>query len=125
MRNAINDHVSDWPRPARIVNDVGKLLQSQLGDEPIPGHRIRRQAERIGGYSRDSILRSDYCYSRVNASPVSFRYPIFEYVRRGQCVVPVCFFQMSGWLTNLEVQEGEEGALDARPDGCAPQGSDH
>ena len=119
MRNAINEQVSEWPAAARIANDVGKLLQSQFGDKPIPGHLIRRQAERIGGYRRDSILPSDYCYNRVNRARISCAHPVFECLGRNEYRYLGPNFTYTGHILWKPVHESEravgcwsEGRLD-------------
>jgi hypothetical protein len=43
----------------------------------LMGTVIKRRAERIGGYKKDSILPSDYCYNYVNRATYSCRTPLF------------------------------------------------
>ncbi len=72
--------VQDWPKMPRAVNQATALLQTQYGDEGIPGKQLKREAERIGGYKKGSVILSDYCYNLINKATYSFRYPILERV---------------------------------------------
>lgn len=76
--------ISEWPNAARIVNEVGIWLQAQFGDKGIPAEEFKREIEHIGGYSRDSVLPSDYCYNVINKPPYSFQYRLLIRVGRGR-----------------------------------------
>jgi hypothetical protein len=76
--------VNRWPRAARIVNEAGRNLQAQSGEELLKAKDIQQEIVRLGGFARGSVLPSDYCYNRINKAPYSFCYPVFEWVERGK-----------------------------------------
>lgn len=73
---------TSWPKAAQVINESGSRLHARYDDGPIPGSIIRREAERLGDYARDSVLPSDYCYNRINTAAFSGMYPVFEYLGR-------------------------------------------
>ncbi len=73
-----------WPRMAQAVNAAGARLQAQYGEEGIPADVLAREAERLGGYGRDSVVPPDYCYNVINKAPYSFTYPVLVRVARGR-----------------------------------------
>ncbi len=73
-----------WPRMASVVDEAGARLQAEYGAEGIPAEAFRREIERLGGYRRDSVLPSDYCYNVVNKAPISLRHPSLLRVGRGR-----------------------------------------
>jgi hypothetical protein len=74
---------TDWPRAAQVVNEAGSNLQAQLGDV-LPKQDIDREIVRLGRYTAGGIPPADYCYNLINRAPLSFRYPVFEWVERGR-----------------------------------------
>ena len=72
-----------WPRMASVVDEAGARLQAEYGAEGIPAEAFRREIERLGGYGRDSVPPSDYCYNVVNRAPPSLRHPSLLRVGRG------------------------------------------
>jgi hypothetical protein len=76
--------VNRWPRAAQIVNKAGKNLQAQLGKELLKAKDIQQEIVCLGGFARDSVLPSDYCYNRINRARYSFCYPVFKWVERGK-----------------------------------------
>jgi hypothetical protein len=74
----------DWTKAANIINESGKLLQSQLGDEIITTGDIEKEVERLGFYKRYSVPPSDFCYNLINKYQGSFCILLFEWVERGK-----------------------------------------
>jgi hypothetical protein len=74
--------ITEWPNAPRIVNEVGAHLQEQYGEEGIPTDEFKRGIERTGGFAKDSVLPSDYCYNSINKAPISFQYRLL--IRLGQ-----------------------------------------
>lgn len=54
-----------------VLEIVGKKLQTQYGDDPIPRKKIVEEALLICNYAKSSIIPSDFCYNSVNKDPVS------------------------------------------------------
>lgn len=73
-----------WPRMASVADEAGARHQAQYGEKGIPAEALMREAERLGGYGRDSVLPSDYCYNVVNRALVSLRHPSLVRVGRGR-----------------------------------------
>lgn len=69
---------------AEVVDRSARQLQDQLGDEPIPTGILQREIERIGGYSRGSIMPSDFCYNLINRAGFSCRQPVLVRVSHGR-----------------------------------------
>ena len=69
---------------AKIINEAAARLQSQYGEEGIPADVLGREAECLGGYGRDSVVPSDFCYNVVNRAPGSFTHPVLLRVARGR-----------------------------------------
>jgi hypothetical protein len=76
--------LDDWPEVARVVNQAGKSLRPRPGETLLRTGDLQRAIERLGGYAKGAIAPTDYCYNRVNKSPGSCRYPVFEWVKRGR-----------------------------------------
>ena len=75
--------VQKWPKMAQVVNQAAQELRMQYGDD-IPADAIMRNCERIGGYRRDSVLPSDYCYNVINKAEFSFQYLVLVRMGRGR-----------------------------------------
>ena len=73
-----------WPRMVQTVNEAAAHLHPQYGDDGIPSDVLKREIERIGGYGRDSVIPSDYCYNVINRASFSFRHWVLIRVRRGR-----------------------------------------
>lgn len=54
-----------------VLEMVGKQLQAQYGDDPIPLKKIVEEALLICNYAKSSIIPSDFCYNSVNKDPAS------------------------------------------------------
>ena len=67
---------------AQAVDEAAAKLQPQY-EGGIPSDVFTREIERIGGYGRDSVLPSDYCYNVINRASFSFRHPVLVRVSRG------------------------------------------
>lgn len=76
--------LSQWPKMAQVVNEAAAGLEAQYGGEGIPADALMREIERIGGYRRESVLPSDYCYNRINKAENSFQCPVLVQVSRGR-----------------------------------------
>ena len=76
--------LSKWPEVARHVNQAGKNLKRRFGEKLLRTEDIEREVRSLGGYARGNVLPTDYCYNRINKAPVSFCYPVFEWVERGR-----------------------------------------
>lgn len=74
----------ELPRMAQTVNEAAAQLHPQYGDDGIPLDVLMREIERIGGYARDSVIPSDYCYNVINKVEFSFRHPVLVRVGRGR-----------------------------------------
>ena len=68
---------------AQTVDEAAAGLHPHYGNEGIPSDVLKREIERIGGYARDSVLPSDYCYNVINRASFSFRHPVLVKVSRG------------------------------------------
>ena len=68
---------------ARVVDEAAAGLHHQYADG-IPSDVLKRQIERIGGYARDSVIPSDYCYSVINKATFSLRHPVLVRVGWGK-----------------------------------------
>jgi len=68
----------------QIVNEVAAQLQAQYGESSIPVEVLMREVEKRGGYRKDSIIPSDYCYNLINKAAYSFKHPILVRVERGR-----------------------------------------
>lgn len=79
-----NSPAHQWPRMAQAVNEAAVRLQPHYGEAGIPSDVLAREAERLGGYGRGSIVPADYCYNAINKAPYSFRYPLLLRVERGR-----------------------------------------
>lgn len=73
-----------WPRMAQVVDEAAGDLHSRYGKEGIPSDVLKREIERIGGYARESVLPSDYCYNVINRALYSFRHLMLVRVGRGR-----------------------------------------
>jgi len=71
------------PKMAQIVSEAAALLHTHYS-EGIPVSMLKREIERIGGYGRDSVIPSDYCYNVINKAPYSCRHPVLVRVERGR-----------------------------------------
>lgn len=74
----------NWPKMARLVNEAAKRLHEEYGEEGIPSDVLMREVERLGGYARNSVLPSDYCYNRINRASFSCKHPVLEHIRPGR-----------------------------------------
>jgi len=79
-----NAPVHTWPKMAQVVNEAAAQLHKHYGEEGIPSDVLKREIERIGGYGKDSVIPSDYCYNVINKAPFSFRYLALVRVGRGR-----------------------------------------
>lgn len=79
-----NAPVHAWPKMAQGVNEAAARLHKHYGEEGIPSDVLKREIERIGGYGKDSVIPSDYCYNVINKAPFSFRYLALVRVGRGR-----------------------------------------
>ena len=75
---------NQWPRMAQTVNDAAAGLHAEYGEQGIPSDVLKREIERIGGYAKDSVLPSDYCYNVINGASFSLRHPVLVRVERGR-----------------------------------------
>jgi hypothetical protein len=74
------------------IDQVGRQLQQQYGNRPIPRQDIVREVVRLTGYSASSVMPSDFCYNRTNLGARPVEYCVFEeegsgyfrYVGRGR-----------------------------------------
>ncbi len=80
MQDSLPDH---WPKHARVMCEAGRRLQSHYGDKPVSVADIQQEINHIGGYARDSLRPSDYCYNLLNKAGVSGTCPVFVRVERG------------------------------------------
>lgn len=69
---------------AQVVDEAAAGLHAQYGEGGIPSDVLKREIERIGGYARDSVLPSDYCYNVINRASFSFKHPLLVRVERGR-----------------------------------------
>lgn len=69
---------------AQAVDEAAAGLHSQHGKEGIPSDVLKREIERVGGYARDSVNPSDYCYNVINRASFSSRHPVLVRVERGR-----------------------------------------
>lgn len=76
--------LGQWPRMAQVVDEAAAELHAQYGNDGIPSDVLKREIERIGGYARDSVLPSDYCYNVINRASFSFRHMVLVRVGRGR-----------------------------------------
>lgn len=83
-KNLSDPAVNTWPRMPQVVNEAAAQLQMHYGDEGIPSHILQREIERLGGYRRDSVLPSDYCYNAINKAAFSFQHRVLVRVGRGR-----------------------------------------
>lgn len=71
-----------------IIENVGRKLQAQFGDNPIPVNEIVKEARKISNcrYAKSSIMPSDFCYNSVNKDPASasMNNPMFRRDARGK-----------------------------------------
>jgi hypothetical protein len=74
----------DWPNMPRAVNQAATQLHLEFGDEAIPAEVLQREAERIGGFRKGSVLPSDYCYNIINRASYSFHHLMLVLVERGR-----------------------------------------
>ena len=69
---------------AQVVDEAAAGLHTQYGEGGIPSDVLKREIERLGGYRRDSVIPSDYCYNVINRAPFSFKCPMLVRVERGR-----------------------------------------
>ncbi len=85
MVRIIHDfNVQNWPKMPQIVNEAAAQLQAQYGEAGIPVELLMRKIEELGGYRRDSVIPSDYCYNVINKAPASFKHLVLIRVGRGR-----------------------------------------
>ena len=84
MLKAAAGAVNGWPRLARMMDEAGRRLQAQHGEEPIPREAIQQEVCRLGGYRGSGVLPSDYSYNLVNQAAFSMLYPVFVRVEHGR-----------------------------------------
>lgn len=82
--NLYNAPVHTWPKMPQVVNKAAAQLHPQYGEQGIPSDVFKREIERIGGYGKDSVIPSDYCYNVINKAPFSFRHLVLVRVGRGR-----------------------------------------
>jgi hypothetical protein len=77
---------NEWPDAAQVVNRAGKNLKPRFGGGLLTTKDIQQEIEFLskGKYKKGNILPSDYCYNLINRAPVSFRFPVFEWVEWGK-----------------------------------------
>ena len=68
----------------RALEQAGRELQVQYGNEPIPRGELVTRTARLARCSRSSVLPSDYAFNRVNRGVVSRVRPMFIREGRGQ-----------------------------------------
>ena len=74
------------------IDQVGRTLQQQYGDKPIPSGDIIREVVKLTGYSSASVMPRDFCFNRTNKGARPVEYCVFEeegsgyyrYVGRGR-----------------------------------------
>jgi hypothetical protein len=76
--------LNEWPRMAQLVDEAAAGLHPQYGKDGIPSDVLMREIERIGGYARDSVIPSDYCFNVINRAAYSFRHAVLVRVGRGR-----------------------------------------
>lgn len=76
--------MQQWPKMAQAVNEAAERLHAHYGEEGIPSDVLKREIERIGGYRRDSVIPSDYCYNVINKAGFSFQHRLLVRVKRGR-----------------------------------------
>ena len=76
--------VQNWPKMPQVLNKAAARLQAQHGEGSIPREALMREVEMSGGYRRDSVIPSDYCYNVINKAPYSFQHPVLVRVERGR-----------------------------------------
>ncbi|MGI4790147.1 MAG: DUF7225 domain-containing protein [Janthinobacterium lividum] len=74
----------NWPRMAQTVDEAAAGLHTQYGEKGIPSDVLKREIECIGGYGRDSVIPSDYCYNVINRAAYSFRHWVLVRVGWGR-----------------------------------------
>jgi len=60
------------------VEQVGRTLQHQYGNRPIPREDIVAEVVKLTGYSPSSVMPSDFCYNRSNKGARPVEYCVFE-----------------------------------------------
>jgi hypothetical protein len=71
-------------RIAIALEQAGRELQLQYGNEPIPTGELVTRTARLARCSPSSVLPSDHAFNRVNRSAVSRVRPMFIQEDRGQ-----------------------------------------
>ena len=74
------------------IDQVGRQLQQQYGNRPIPREDIVKEVVKLTGYSAGSVMPKDFCYNRTNLGARPVEYCVFEeegsgyfrYVGRGR-----------------------------------------
>lgn len=97
----------DWTMAAVLINEVGKKLQSEHGETPLAKSEIENEILTYGIYKPHSLFPSDYCYNLINQSKVSFRFPLFVWVKRGKYLYVGPYFPYSGPILWKGQQVGE------------------
>lgn len=97
----------DWTMASVLINEVGKKLQADRGETPLKKSEIEEEVLSYGIYKPHSLFPSDYCYNMINQSSVSFRFPLFIQVKRGQYIHVGPYFLYSGPILWKGEQVGE------------------
>lgn len=83
---------------ARTFNKAGIQLMKESETNILSGTNIKRRAERIGGYQKNSILPSDYCYNIINKATYSCKTPLFIWLEKNQYKYIGPYYSYSGPL---------------------------
>lgn len=97
----------DWTMAAVLINEVGKKLQGDRGENPLKKSEIEAEILSYGIYKPHSIFPSDYSYNLINQDKGSFRFPLFIQVRRGYYLHVGPYFPYSGSILWKGEQVGE------------------
>lgn len=73
----------NWNSLARHVDQAGRSLHERFGGAPIETGQFKEEIARISDYEPSGILATDYCYNLINEAECVFRFPVFEFLRRG------------------------------------------
>jgi hypothetical protein len=59
------------------IDQVGRRLQQQYGDSPIPKEEIVNEVVRLTGWSSGSVMPRDFCYNLTNRGARPVEYCVF------------------------------------------------
>lgn len=86
----------DWNMASVLMNEVGKKLQAEHGDDPLTKGKIESEIVSYEIYQPQSLFPSDYCYNLINRGNGSFRFPLFIRLKRGLYIHVGPYFPYTG-----------------------------